>query len=250
MIYLEDPNILFLKPFKVAGTSFEIALSKFAGANDIISQLRKDNHIRRNLGLQDGSNYKYSWRERLSMHPRRQLKLLYYKHKRIKFPQHTSAKMARNLLGEEAFSKVFKISIVRDPFDYLISYYFWRNREHVKPRPTFASWIRRNPWVLTHNHQFYYLNGQDIIDYYVRFENLLEDTKKLEKMKPELEGLTQTFSEISAKSSIRPSDATRETMFKDQPLLVEVVRFFQGDHMERFGYHAPPATTAAQRTTD
>lgn len=39
MILLRDPAILFLKPHKVAGTSFEIALSQFARPADIVTPI-------------------------------------------------------------------------------------------------------------------------------------------------------------------------------------------------------------------
>ena len=37
MILIRDLNILFIKGIKVAGTSFEIALSKFETKNDIVT---------------------------------------------------------------------------------------------------------------------------------------------------------------------------------------------------------------------
>lgn len=239
MIFLKEANLLFLKPFKVAGTSFEIALSRFAGSNDIISELRRDDHIRQSLGYPGERNYKFTWRERLAMRPTRQLKLLYHKHERIKYPQHTSAEQARTYLGASTFDNALKISIVRNPFDFLVSHYFWHNKNNNKPKPSLASWLRKNPWVFGRNDQFYYLGARDIIDYYIRFETLLEDTKKLEAIKPQLSGLSESLSRISAKSGIRPDDAKVENMFKDQPLLIRTVQFFYEEHIKRFGYTAP-----------
>lgn len=45
MILLTDPKILFLKPRKVAGTSFEIALSAFANCNDVITPIAEEDEI-------------------------------------------------------------------------------------------------------------------------------------------------------------------------------------------------------------
>lgn len=51
MIFLRDINVLFLKPRKVGGTSFEIALSRYAGGGDIITPISETDEItRRNLG--------------------------------------------------------------------------------------------------------------------------------------------------------------------------------------------------------
>lgn len=245
MIFLEDANLLFLKPFKVAGTSFEIALSKFAGPNDIVSQLRRDDNIRRQLGFPGEQNHKFTWRERLSMRPKRQLKLFYYKHERIKYPQHTSAKKARMLLGQNVFEQAFKVSIIRDPFDYIISHYFWHNRKKEHSNQTLDSWITRNPWIINRNDQFYFLDGEEIIDFYVRFENFSEDIQQLETLKPELMGLSGTFNGIFAKAGVRPENANREVMFRDNPLLVQAVTFFHRSHMKTFGY-SPPNTTRSK----
>ena len=65
MIYLKDKKILFLKPIKVAGTSFEIALSKFASTSDIITPLEhiEDAELRRKLRYRDAQNYKMKLRD-------------------------------------------------------------------------------------------------------------------------------------------------------------------------------------------
>jgi len=243
MIYLRQANILFLKPFKVAGTSFEIALSKFAGPDDIISPLRRDDEIRRSLGFPGERNYRFTWQERLRMRVNDQLKLLYYKHKQIKYPQHTSARMARDFLGEGSFDKAFKVSIVRDPFDFLISHYFWHNTNADEPVLDFPNWVRQNPRVLNRNEQFYFIDGEEVIDFYIRFENLLEDSLELEKLRPEIRGLSDTLSGISAKSGIRPEHASRENLFRGEPELIEAVKFFQLKHMRKFDYSAPYFST-------
>lgn len=244
MIFLKDENLLFLKPFKVAGTSFEIALSKFAGPNDIISPLRRDDHIRRKLGFPSHQNCKYTWHERFSMPPKRQLKLLYYKHEQIKYPQHTSAQMARDFLGKNVFEQAFKVSIVRNPFDYLISHYFWHNRDQDQSRQRFDAWVKRNPWIINRNDQFYSVDGHEIVDFYIRFENFTEDIEKLEARKPGLKGLANTFSGITAKAGVRPDNADTDAIFRDHPLLVQAIQFFQGHHIQRFGYSPPPAFPA------
>lgn len=58
MIYLSGQKILFLKPQKVAGTSFEIALSKFAGPDDIITPITEDDeNTRAAKGFAGPRNY-------------------------------------------------------------------------------------------------------------------------------------------------------------------------------------------------
>ena len=51
MIFLRDRKLLFFKPRKTAGTSFEIALSRHAGPQDIVTPLvLGDELLRRKLG--------------------------------------------------------------------------------------------------------------------------------------------------------------------------------------------------------
>lgn len=61
MIHLKKQNIIFLKPRKVAGTSFEIALSQFATTGDIITPIGSTGEIyRQSLGFRKCQNYRKS----------------------------------------------------------------------------------------------------------------------------------------------------------------------------------------------
>lgn len=58
MIYLASRNLLFVKPKKTAGTSVEIALSRNAGSEDIVTPLlEEDEKIRWDLGGQFPVNW-------------------------------------------------------------------------------------------------------------------------------------------------------------------------------------------------
>lgn len=240
MIYLEKSNLLFLKPFKTAGSSFEIALSKFAEPDDIVSRIQRDEKIRRSLQFPGPLNHKYKLIETLYMPLTKKLKLAYHKHLRIKYPQHTHAQMARNLLGPSRFDAALKVSIVRNPFEYLISHYFWSNRKTENEEMNFPQWLRGNPWVFTRNNQFYYIDDNEIIDYYIRFEQFEQDITHLERLKPELQGLYETFRNIAAKTNTRPPSARVTGLFAGQEDLVRTVEFFQREHIQRFEY-SPPA---------
>ena len=242
MIYLERQNILFLKPFKVAGTSFEIALSGFATPEDIVTLLHADEPLRTERGYQGPVNIKWSLMELLSMKRNDILDMLNDNQKRQKFVQHTNAALARERLDHDKFIRAFKVSIIRNPFDYLISHYFWDKKTGATSQDSLETWLQEKPWVLTRNEQFYFIGRSEIIDFYVRFEHIIEDEDiaHLEQRKPELSGLGDAFRITNAKSGIRPKDRSIDEYFAQKNELIDTVLFFQGHHIQRFGYSIPP----------
>lgn len=93
-----------------------------------------------------------------------------------------------------------------------------------------------DPGLLTFNTQFYAIDGKPVIDSFIRYENAEHDTLELEQNHPELAGLSKEFASLSAKAGIRPKGTTAAEMFNDEPGLVEAVRFFNEDLIDRFGY--------------
>jgi hypothetical protein len=113
MILLKKANLLFLKSRKTGGTSLEIALSKFADENCVITPISsEDEKLRKELGFRGPQNYL--------------MKILIFRTK--KFYNHISAKLAKSHLGVDVWANSFKISIVRNPYDRAVSRYFWSKK--------------------------------------------------------------------------------------------------------------------------
>lgn len=154
------------------------------------------------------------------------------------FFNHIPAKRARMRLGAAAFDKAFRVSIVRNPFDRIVSLYYWGAR-NSETKPDLGDWLRNRPSMINGNDEIYRIDGADVIDFYIRYEHLAEDIARLEEMRPGLRGLGEQFAALNAKGGVRPKDATAAEMFASQPGLVEAVRFFNAPHMAKFGYEAP-----------
>jgi len=58
MIISHKQKVIFIKLAKVAGTSFEIALAKYCGADDIITPLNRSDKDVKGFGYNAAQNYK------------------------------------------------------------------------------------------------------------------------------------------------------------------------------------------------
>ena len=125
MIYSELHNFLFLKGRKVASTSFEVALSKICGPNDVITPITPvDERQRIDLGYGHAQNFGAdpdtldSYINLLKTKDINQLKHASIPKGSIK--NHTTFKEAWNFFGEHIKDK-HVIGIIRNPYETIIS---------------------------------------------------------------------------------------------------------------------------------
>jgi hypothetical protein len=173
MIVSHKYKFIFLKTNKTAGTSIEIALSKFCGKDDIISPiLPADEKIRRELGYPQARNYgyaslfSYSVRDFINVMRLKRLKPLCF--------AHMPARDLRPLLGEKIWNSYYKFCFERNPWDRLVSMYYWRNQK--EPRPTISEFLDTAiPAVLKEKgRDVYCINDKVAVDKIYLFENLQE----------------------------------------------------------------------------
>lgn len=130
-----------------------------------------------------------------------------------------------------------KVAIVRDPWDRLVSRYFFNNPGAKCCLDNFTSWAFSNSTLLEENYAQYMIEGEVIIDLFIRFERFQEDIERLELIRDSLSGLFQTFSTIRAKSNFRPKKeiAVRD-IFHSAPAVDKLVREKNAFEIEKFGY--------------
>ena len=176
---------------KVAGTSFEIALSKYCGDDDILTPIEgSGKRLRKSLGFRDAQNY---------MDPQTQ---------EPKFMNHTPARQIKQLVAEHIWDNYLKIATIRCPYDMFIShYYFFTNKERRSKERAFEGFVTESnkPFRTLYN---LHAKGKILADFLIRYEHLDEDIKELES-KIACPGLLKTFQGISTKGKGCPK--TRES---------------------------------------
>ncbi|MXX99043.1 MAG: sulfotransferase domain-containing protein, partial [Gammaproteobacteria bacterium] len=178
MIVSHKHKMIFIKRMKIAGTSFEMALGRYCGTEDIITPLEANRGAMRQkrFGHNEGQNYKsphkYNIRHNkiISMEPKA-------------FAEHYPAARIKKYLPKEIWDSYLKVSIVRCPYDTLISYYYWMCRFPAKKPDSFESYaIDSGIDQVLDNYKKLHIDGKLATDFLIRFENFDEDIKKLEDL--------------------------------------------------------------------
>lgn len=184
MIVSHTHKFIFIKSEKTGGTSVEAALSRYCRDADIVTSL-EDYPFNRDKN----SNWVHQ-----SMNAG-------------EFEQHDDAITLRKKLGPDVWSAYFKFSIARNPWDKVVSDFFWQNRRNPIPTPAkrfyhhlgfpfnelgsarkaFSRFVEEGNWQT--NDRFYFIDGELCVDYVIRYERLADNLKEVCKRAglPELE---------------------------------------------------------------
>tara|TARA_Y100000389_G_scaffold169439_1_gene175739 strand:- start:43961 stop:44617 length:657 start_codon:yes stop_codon:yes gene_type:complete len=148
--------------------------------------------------------------------------------------KHSTALDIQNYLGLELYSKYFKFSFVRNPYDLVVSHYIYIKRQKNHKFHQLANKLSlEDYWTLEMNNktkkQHEYLTDFDdnlIVDFIGKFENLDEDFEKINKILD----INCGNLNILNKSNKEKTEYHFTQKFKDQ-----VYEYYKKD-FELFGY--------------
>lgn len=194
-------KFIFLKTRKTAGTSVEIALSRLCDDGDVVTTLLPaDEELRQSQGGRAGDNPQVprkdftlrDWLRILRGHPPRDL--LY---------NHVPAKVVKAALPREIWESYLKISIERNPWDRILSQYWW-DRSGREDYPSFSTWLAKRAKRGTYrvsNWDIYAIGDEPVASHLLRYETLDEDLPALGR---EIGVPDLAMPEVRAKSGVRP----------------------------------------------
>ena len=228
MIVSHKYRFIFLKTAKTAGTSIEIALSKFLGEDDIVTPISaEDELIRRQFGFAGPRNHKVPLKQ-LSVSD---LVNSAIRFRRTQFYNHMSAQEVRAYVGETVWNSYHKFCFERNPFDRVVSLFYWCFR--AEPRPTLKEFVATDQiGLLTRRGIDLYTTatGALAVDQVARYENL---TEELEIIRLQL-GIPEPLELPRAKASHRVDRRHYSELLDDDCRALIAVRFHR--EMQMFGY--------------
>lgn len=179
MIISHRHQFIFLKTSKTAGTSIEIALSRFCGPEDIITPISpKDEKIRRETGGCGPQNHD-------SRTVRRTLSEWFQARARGKhkppFYNHMPARKIIQRIEPSVWDNYYRFCVVRNPWDRVISQYYWRNRDlPTEEMPSLAQFLKSADAasLMKKGFRLYTLKGRPAVHQLCYYESLEADLEK------------------------------------------------------------------------
>lgn len=193
MIISHKHKFIFIKTHKTAGTSIEIALSKYCGEDDVITPIVVDDElIRKGLGYRGPQNCYAP----LLKYTKRNWRKLILSGRRVKFFNHAPASFVKKYVDNDVWNSYYKFSFERNPWDKAVSWYYWVQKG--KPYMSISDFIRAGWLNRIKGFDLYSISGEIAVDRVCMFENLQDEIEILSSIigLPEVPELPQAKTKI------------------------------------------------------
>jgi hypothetical protein len=214
-------KFIFVKTRKTAGSSIERFLLPHLGPDDVVRSFEARNAAGRFNPLP----------ELAAHHDRANARLTIEQWlRRERFYTHMPAWRLRNRVGASTWDSYTTFCFERDPWDKLVSFYYWRTRDQAE-RPDFETWVRSTPGLRAWPQ--YTIDDRVVVDVVGRYERLEDDLAAvLDRI-----GLDVAVDLPRDKSGYRPSAADPGAAFS--PALDAWVAEQFAPEIELMGYERP-----------
>lgn len=167
MIISHKHKFIFVKTRKTAGTSLEIALSDICGPEDIITPItRKDEKQRKQYSKFSAQNYKMP----LAKYTNWDYFRLLTKRKIKRFYNHMPCGEIRQYVSDDVWNTYFKFTIERNPFDKMVSVYYWRRGD--ERFESIYDFLQNGGLKEFTSYDIYSIDGVVAVDHIYRYEDL------------------------------------------------------------------------------
>jgi len=189
MIISHKYKFIFLKTQKTAGSSIEIFLSQFCDKDDILTPIGEGEDIRtkQNTSPQNYLNPKLSSKILLLMQNaskpiwpliKKSSYLRSLKSEKVFF-NHMTGHEVREKIGREIWNSYYKFCFERNPWEKLVSGYFWSNRGAEFDELLFDDYFNSGSYLNFYDYPIYTYQDEVIVDFIGKYENLKEDLLKV-----------------------------------------------------------------------
>lgn len=207
MIISHKHKFIFIKTEKTAGTSIEIALSKFCGPDDIITPIvAADEAKRATLNYPGPQNYHIPFHK----YTAKDLAWSIYRKRRLSFFNHAAATFVRRYIDPQIWDSYFKFCFERNPWDKAVSWYYWACSH--EPGLSISEFIRSGKANHVKGFDLYTDSSNLLVDKVYKFECLQE---AMEELRDRL-GLAETPTLPHTKGNFRKKGARYRDLLSEE----------------------------------
>jgi hypothetical protein len=223
-------NFIYIKNYKTASSSVEAFFGQYCIDPLTISSYSFDDSREEEI-----SEYGI-------LGSRSGIKQMIHPIRNTKWVNHMNSTDIKKEIGETIFNNYFKFCVIRNPYDIMVSSYHWDIfLKNITSDTTFSSYCKLYTFLFEKKERVLYnrnnmsrilLDNQPICDYYIRYEYLKEDIRKV------LDKLGITDYDLNKlpnhKSGIRPKDTHYRKYYDDETR--EIVYQLHKNEIKQFDY--------------
>jgi len=136
---------------------------------------------------------------------------------------HMPWQMAKKQISDKHWNSYYKFAVERNPWDKVVSQYFWKSRKHETP-PTFQKWLSKGS-LIPNDWNLYTNNDKVVLDQIIQYNNLYQELIDLFNNKFNLELTQEMLDNTDVKVGFRKKHYTE--MYTEQSMIDDVAKRFK-----------------------